>query len=94
LKIALSLTLFKNRREEKRDFSESVTTAFGICNKLGQTSILNLTTCKKEWGLPKNVPVDMRISDFFESYTLLTLAPSLSRMGAEEEGPHSFPLSS
>jgi len=78
LKIALSLTLSQNRREEELGLSEAVTIAFGICNKLGQTSILNLTTCKKERGLLKNVPVGMRIYDFFESYTILTLTPSLS----------------
>ena len=63
LKIALSLTLSQNRREEELGLSEAVTIAFGICNKLGQTSILNLTTCKKERGLLKNMPVGMRIYD-------------------------------
>jgi len=81
LKIALSLTLSQNRREEELGLSEAVTIAFGICNKLGQTSILNLTTCKKERGLLKNVPGGMRIYDFFESYTILTLTPSLSQNG-------------
>jgi len=81
LKIALSLTLSQNRREEELGLSEWVTIAFGICNKLGQTSILNLTTCKKERGLLKNVPVGMRIYDFFENYTILTLTPCLSQNG-------------